>query len=65
MIERDLTQQEWDLLRTIRIYRQIRNSKDEELKDRVRREAEDALLALIPTDDMKAWIAEKRAARTS
>lgn len=60
MINRDLTQQEWDLLRAIRVYREIRNSEDEVVKERVRQEAEDALMALIPSENIKKWIKEKR-----
>lgn len=60
MINRDLTQQEWDLLRAIRVYREIRNSDDEVVKERVRQEAEDALMALIPSENIKKWIKEKR-----
>lgn len=60
MINRDLTQQEWDLLRAIRVYREIRNSEDEVVKERVKQEAEDALMALIPSENIKKWIKEKR-----
>ena len=60
MINRDLTQQEWDLLRAIRVYREVRNSGDEVLKERVRQDAEDALMALIPSENIKKWIKEKR-----
>jgi threonine aldolase len=60
MINRDLTQQEWDLLRAIRVYREIRNSEDEVVKERVRQEAEDALMALMPSENIKKWIKEKR-----
>ena len=60
MINRDLTQQEWDRLRAIRVYRELRNSEDEVVKERVRQEAEDALMALIPSENIKKWIKEKR-----
>lgn len=60
MINRDLTQQEWDLLRAIRVYREVRNSEDEVVKERARQEAEDALMALIPSENIKKWIKEKR-----
>lgn len=60
MINRDLTQQEWDLLRAIRVYREIRNSGDEVIKERVKQEAEDAFMALIPSENIKKWIKEKR-----
>ena len=60
MINRDLTQQEWDLLEAIRAYREIRDSKDEIEKERARQEAEDALMALIPSENIKKWIKEKR-----
>lgn len=60
MINRDLTQQEWDLIRTIRAYREIRNSDDEVIKETLRQEAEDALMALIPSENIKKWIKEKR-----
>lgn len=63
MINRDLTQQEWDLIRTIRLYKQIRNSDDEVMKERLRQEAEDALMALIPSANIKKWIEEKRRMR--
>ena len=55
-IDRKLTQKEWDLIRAIRIYREIRECDDEILKERLRQEAEDCLLALIPTlkDSIKA-----------
>ena len=60
MINRDLTQQEWDLIRTIRAYREIRNSNDEVIKETLRQEAEDALMTLIPSENIKKWIKEKR-----
>lgn len=60
MINRDLTQQEWDLVSIIRLYKQISNSDDEVMKERLRQEAEDALLALIPSENIKKWIKEKR-----
>lgn len=60
MINRDLTQQESDLLEAIRAYREIRDGKDEVEKERARQEAEDALMALIPSENIKKWIKEKR-----
>ncbi len=56
----ELTQQEWDLIRTIRLYRQIRNSEDKEQKETIRRAAEDALLKLIPTESMRELIEKNR-----
>lgn len=60
MINRDLTQQEWDLIRTIRAYREIRNSDDKVIKETLMQEAEDALMTLIPSENIKKWIKEKR-----
>ncbi len=62
-IDRELTQEEWNLLRAIRAYREVRKSGDEVLKERLRQEAEDALMALIPSENIKKWIDEKRAER--
>lgn len=62
-IDRELTQEEWDLLRAIRAYREVRKSGDEVLIERLKREAEDALYTLIPSDNIKGWIEEKRKER--
>lgn len=64
MIDIELTQEEKTLLEAIRAYREVRNGNDEVEKERARQEAEDALMALIPSDNIKKWIEEKRAERT-
>ena len=64
IMEIELTQQEWDLIRTIRAYREIRKKGDKVLEETLKREAEDYLVTLIPSENMKALIEENRAERS-